>query len=444
LSTELTTLETASQPCTIGVEDYEGWRAIRLGNDIIDVIVVPSIGGRILQLRLGGEEYLYVNPRHLGRVYGANENHSAAGWKNYGGSKVWPAPQGWSSDSEWPGPPDPILDGGNYAWEITESGPSQAALVLTSPPDEYTGLTLQREIRITSDATRLRMRHVMRNTSVRPVRWALWQVTQQIAGPRFAVFAPARTHRQILGDQPFPSVKVSDDGVFRLDYCRQVAKFAVQVEEGWIAGLDSSRDLALIESFGIFRQEPYVDGAAVALWVNGPGPYTIHGDCLHAEDDPNGCDSYVETEVLSPLVNLQPGEEYSFDVWWRCSRVRAARIERANPCSVVSHDLSAIREDGSFRVTASFGVFQTGSLELVDICRDGRVAAVRHLGTVSPLVPCALDCRIPAEDGVYRLSLRMRNRFGELLGTIASTPVAARHESGLTGSEDVSQEDMSE
>ena len=90
MSTELTSLDTASQPCTIGVENYQGWKAIRRGNGIIDIIAVPSIGGRILQLRLGGEEYLYVNPRHSGRVYGANENHSAADWKNYEVPKLGP------------------------------------------------------------------------------------------------------------------------------------------------------------------------------------------------------------------------------------------------------------------------------------------------------------------------------------------------------------------
>ena len=425
MRTEPTTLETASQPCTIGIENYHVWKAIRLANSIIDAIVVPSVGGRILQLRLGDEEYLYVNPRHLGRVFGANENHSAAGWKNYGGSKVWPAPQGWSSDSEWPGPPDPILDGGNYAWEITDSGPNRAALLLTSPPDEYTGLTLQREISICPDSATLRIRHVMSNTSLRPVRWALWQVTQQIAGPHFAVFAPARVYRQILGDQPFPSVTVSSGGVLRLDHKDRVAKFAVQVEEGWISSLDSCRSLVLVERFGIFREASYVDDAPVAVWVNGPGTYTIHGDRLRTEDDPNGCDPYVETEVLSPLVQLQPGEEYSFEISWHCSRVRATAVERVNSCSVVSRDLSVAREASSLRVAASFGVFQAGSIELVSTGRDGRVAAVQPLGPVTPLAPCVLEATVPAAEDLFRLSLRARNRSGALLGTIASAVVSA-------------------
>jgi hypothetical protein len=432
LKMEEITVEPARQLCTIGVESYRGWGAVRLSNGIIDAIVVPAIGGRILQLRLGKEEYLYVNPRHLGRVYGANENHSAAGWKNYGGSKVWPAPQGWLSDSEWPGPPDPVLDGGNYAWEIVESEPSQVALVLTSPADEYTGLTFQREVRLSADSATLRIRHRMRNSSLRPVRWAIWQVTQQIANPHFSVFAPATIYRQILGDHPFPSVQVSNGGILRLDYKGQVAKFTVKVDEGWIGTLDSSRDLALIERFGVFRGEFYVDDAPVALWVNGPGPYTIHTDRLQADEDPNGCDPYVETEVLSPLVNLDPGEDYAFDIWWHCSRVGATSVKRVSSCAVVSRDLEVKREDGSFRVAASFGVFQTGSVELVGICRDGRVAGVQAVSRVTPLVPCVLEEYIPADEGLFRVSVRMRSPSGDLLGTIASAPVNAPNEFALT------------
>ena len=35
-------------------------------------------------------------------------------WKNYGGAKTWPAPQGWDGAGQWPGPPDPVLDSGRY------------------------------------------------------------------------------------------------------------------------------------------------------------------------------------------------------------------------------------------------------------------------------------------------------------------------------------------
>jgi len=160
-------------PCTVTKENYRGWRAIRLANGILELFVVPEIGGRVIQLRVGDLDLFYVNHRHEGRVYRPEENDLDSGWKNYGGSKVWPAPQGWASDAEWPGPPDPVLDGGVYSCEIVQERGETAAVRLESSPDQYTGLTFVRVIRIFRDAARVEVRHTMRNTSTRRVRWAV-------------------------------------------------------------------------------------------------------------------------------------------------------------------------------------------------------------------------------------------------------------------------------
>jgi len=420
VSMEQVTLGARSNPCTVNVERYLGWEAIRLSNGIVDLIAVPEIGGRILQLKLGGQEYFYVNPRHFGKVYPPEQNNLAAGWKNYGGSKVWPAPQGWTSDCEWPGPPDPVLDGGKYSWEILEGEAGDAVLALTSPPDEYTGLILQREIHLSRGAATIQIRHRMRNASIRPARWALWQVTQQLAGPGFVVFAPAKDYDQVLGDDKYDAVQTDPhSGLFRLQYVDRVAKLAVKAKEGWICSLDATRGLLLAERFRVFRGAPYVDDAPVAVWVNGAGSYTVHSDRILPQDDPNGCDAYVETEIFSPLVDLKPGEEYGFETSWHCARLAGDSVQRINHCAAIGHGLDVQREGDSLRVTALLGVFQTGTLELVSICKNGGVISTEVLGPVTPLHPCRIDARIPQKENLYRLSLRMRNGSGELLGTLA-------------------------
>ena len=48
-----------------------------------------------------------------GKLFSPEENQgdgSLGAWKNYGGAKTWPAPQGWDNDQQWHGPPDPVLD----------------------------------------------------------------------------------------------------------------------------------------------------------------------------------------------------------------------------------------------------------------------------------------------------------------------------------------------
>ncbi len=410
--------------CTITAEDYQGWNALRLANGILELIIIPEIGGRIIQLRLGESDFLYVNPRHLGRVYPPEQNNFIAGWKNYGGSKVWPAPQGWSSDKEWPGPPDPILDGSPYSCKIVEEDSERVAARLESPADEYTGLTLAREIRLCRDAAQVVVRHSMRNTSARPVSWGIWEVTQHVAHEYFLVFVPGKEYRQMFGDKEYENIRCPDaSGLWRVRYKNQVAKFAVQAEEGWVATLDSQRGLVYAGGFKLFPGACYPDGAPVEVWVNGEGSFTIHGDHVDPKSDPNGCDAFVETEILSPQVRLEPGEEYSFPITWSVTRLDADKVAAIGPCAAVGRRLEARREDKALRLTGTFGVFRIGTLELVGVERSGKTGAVQSLGAVSPLRACTIDQRLPWEESLGRFSLRMRDVGGKLLGTVDECPI---------------------
>ncbi|MGH9343439.1 MAG: DUF4380 domain-containing protein [Terriglobia bacterium] len=313
--------------CALTFEEYCGWKTIRLSNGIVDLFIAPALGGRIIQLRFGAHDFFYVNPRHQGRVYPPQENCSAAGWKNYGGSKVWPAPQGWAGEGQWPGPPDPILDGGAYTWRILEQTPRRAVVHLESPPDGYTGLTFSKTIQIAENLPTIEIAHKMRNTSSNRVRWAIWQVTQHSVGSSLVVYARARSFRQIYGDKTFEHAGLDPKRhLWTLEYANQVAKFAVEVERGWLATVKPREGVALIEKFQIFPGESYPDGAPAEIWVNGKGTYTIPSDrmgqagqtdCIDMAADPNGCDPFVETEILSPLVEVDPDQEYNFSLTWR-------------------------------------------------------------------------------------------------------------------------------
>lgn len=307
--------------CALTREHYRGWKALRLANGCVEIFVVPEIGGRIIQLRFAGTDFLYVNPRHAGRIYSPEENCQAAGWKNYGGSKVWPAPQGWLTRDQWPGPPDPVLDGGPYAWRALEESPHSVALRLESQPDEATGIAFSRVLRVSAGESAVRIVHRMTNISDRRVRWAIWQVTQQDAAAPLTVHAPARRVRQIYGDQAFAGARCADNNErgWTFQHRGAPAKYALEMERGIISC--NRRSVRLIEEFPIFPDKPYPDGAQAEIWVNGEGSYTIETPAgprrIETARDPGGSDAFIETEALSPLVELSPGEEYEFPVTWR-------------------------------------------------------------------------------------------------------------------------------
>src|SRR5579863_3753249 len=181
-----------SEDLKIRKDAIGAWPAVQLSNHLVSLAVVPSIGGRVMELRLGETNVFYGNPRHWGKQAASSDSGATdiGLWRNYGGSKVWPGPQGWSSDHEWPGPPDPVLDSGPYDCE-TLRNEEKAAIRLKSQHDEYSGVTLEREIGIARGSSIVRLHHRMRNTSKRPVRWSIWQVTQVDASKGLDIFIPA-------------------------------------------------------------------------------------------------------------------------------------------------------------------------------------------------------------------------------------------------------------
>ena len=83
---------------TLRETDFHGWSALRLDNGLVSALVVPEIGGRLLKFTLGEHPFLFVNEQLAGLRFTPAEHQgdgSLLSWKNYGGDKTWPAPQGW-------------------------------------------------------------------------------------------------------------------------------------------------------------------------------------------------------------------------------------------------------------------------------------------------------------------------------------------------------------
>src|SRR5512138_2413993 len=131
--------------CQVEQRNFRGWSAAYLKNDLITLVAVPDIGGRIMAYDLGPYPYLYVDRHYAGQLFTPEENQgdgSLAAWKNYGGDKTWPAPQGWVSDDQWHGPPDPILDTGRYRLDALRCDGTAATVRMISPPTSTTGVQI--------------------------------------------------------------------------------------------------------------------------------------------------------------------------------------------------------------------------------------------------------------------------------------------------------------
>lgn len=272
-----------------------------LDNGVVRLGFVPAVGGRLLSFRYRGTELLWRNRVLLdddlapvaGHVLAPNDGRMGD-WVNYGGDKTWPAPQGWDGPDQWAGPPDPVLDSGPYTVDLTDG------VAMTSGADRRTGLRLTRRFRLRPQGYVLDLTAV--NLSDRPVRWALWNVTQFPGGGD--VFVALREH-------PAPVVDlVAGTGNPRWSRVDGGALVPAQDVVGKLGfpgaagSLSYTRDgLRTTCAFAVDPAATYPDrGSPVEVWLEHPLP-----EPLAALGNLAPPAHIVECEVLGPLTDLAPG-----------------------------------------------------------------------------------------------------------------------------------------
>lgn len=127
---------------------YRDWPdAVRLSNGTAELIVVPSIGGRIMRYGLIGGENLLWEHEEL-----AGASPSTKPYRNFGGDKAWPWPQDrWKKLVGGVWPPPAAYDQAPFACEQLDP----LAIRLTSPVAPEFGFRIVREIRLSQRGSRV-------------------------------------------------------------------------------------------------------------------------------------------------------------------------------------------------------------------------------------------------------------------------------------------------
>jgi hypothetical protein len=409
--------------CVSRQADFHGWNACYLENGLVRLVAVPDIGGRIMACDLGSYPFFFVDPDLAGKLFTAEENQgdgSLAAWKNYGGDKTWPAPQGWDRDDQWHGPPDPILDSGRYTLNEMSSDGEQAAIRMTSPPDPRTGVQITRHFTLRRSSSRVLLEITFHNTKQQPIRWSLWDVAQLRAERRLpdgrltyepgcVITAPVNPNSRhpagyhvIFGEPDNPQWQVDPaSGLFTAPYLWQIGKVGLDSTAGWIAFSNTAAGYAFTETFPCEPGADYPDnGSSLEVWTIGAGEV---GN-LNYED--SGI-YLMETEVLSPLRTIPPGEATSFRIEWGLCRCEGAVIDVA-PGGAVVDALRAVAQDTGFvEVTGRFGVFDTGELRASWLGSGGENIETHTLAMVDPLTAITLDRVFQRPTGAARIEIEI-------------------------------------
>jgi hypothetical protein len=412
---------------------FEGWKGEELYNDWVHVIVTPQLGGRVMQVQFGGHNYLFVNPRYKGQYIPPAEAGNR--WINYGGDKLWPLPEGHGDAEHWPGPVSDVLDDGEYSLHASEG--AKCSVRLEGPSDPATGLQYSREITIDGFSPQISFHSEMKNSSDHPIRWSVQSVSQYDTADAqdrtrynrdFWAFAPVNVQsafvdgfhvRNGLADDPSFAVQ---HGMFSLHWLSLENEVWLDSDAGWIAVVDDAAKFGMIEEFQYQKNADYPGRASVIFYKSGASlELDANGEPrLHAPD-PLHPNYYMEAELNSPMIRLEPGASYSFDTRWHPVRSDKNLIS-VGAVGVVETPLTAVLENGSLHLTGEFGAFFGGMLS-AHVFDDRGTETETRLGSVNPLEALRLDQSIQASSRSVRVVVHLTDERGLDRGVLAETNI---------------------
>ena len=416
---------------------YRGWTTLRLTNGLVDIQLLPDIGGRIIQFSLGNKDFLWVNQKLGGTLPLTNGLTADGGWFNCGGDKLWPAPQGWDNDEQWPGPPDAVLDGQPYALEKLPSKAGEAAVRLTSRKDLRSGIQFSRVIRIFDGSTRVSFDATMKNVDSKARRWGIWAHTQLNAAKadgsahnaQMQAWCPInpksrfpKGYSVIFGTPDNPTFQPdAKRGLMRVQYQYKVGKIGMDSDRGWVATVDGETGAVFVHRFQFEAGKDYPDGSSVEFWLNGTGTIHAYNKDMVMSANPSENPYVFESEVLSPFARLQAGEAFTWHYdWYACNIGGNFPVIDCTEVGLVAEPLRAEPAGTQLRLKGRFGVFAPGYLHAEFCDTQGKTIRKINCGQkASPTEPLVLDKTLQAPPKAKSIKLFLADKRGKSLGALA-------------------------
>jgi hypothetical protein len=421
--------------CQVRSTTFEGWAAEELSNEWVRLTVVKQPGGRVMQVSFAGHPYLFVNPRYKGRYIPPEQ--AKGQWINYGGDKLWPLPEGREDEQHWPGPLSDPLDDGEYELKIVSQSPA-CTVRLEGPADFRTGLQYSREISVRADSPEISFHAVMKNASSKPIRWSVQSVTQydtaDVRDPatynrNFWAFTPVNSTsayftgyqvRNGLADDP--SFKVSD-GLFKLHWTYLENEVWLDSTAGWLAVVDGDSQFAIVERFQYAEGTEYPGKASVIFYKNGAAmELNESGMPVLRSTDVENAPYYMEAEINSPMITLQPGESYAMDTTWLATRADS-RLRDVTSAGVILSPLAVSPSGDSLTLSGSYGVFFPGKLRARYFDSSGAEQQTVDLQSVEPQTRFELQREISRPARTARISIRLIDDQGVDRGSLGEATV---------------------
>ncbi len=284
---------------TINQIDYKGWQgSYRMANGAVELVYVPQIGRIMHYGYVGASNMIWENQDLLGKK--VDRVSAAKEWPNYGGDKLWPAPQ-----SNWEWPPDADIDSGAATVHITTDN----HLIITGQASARLGIRFSREIILDASGPGVTIENTMTNSGNKEISWSVWEV-MQVNDPDRTILPlntsghfPKGYHLFVDEGELVSMLEVQKNEVILRRDKLQKAKIGVDSPLGWLRA--EKGDIRLQVSARYESGKIYPDGGC--------------GQEIYTNSDPL---KYVELELLGPMVTLAPGKSSHLTTHWTMSRLR--------------------------------------------------------------------------------------------------------------------------
>lgn len=289
--------------------EYHGWPdALILSNGKAEVVIVPAIG-RIMQFRFLGDESgpFWENRALNGKLPDAKSTE----WRNFGGDKVWPAPQAdWREIAGRAWPPPPAFDSMPVGARVEGH-----AVILESPIDPFYGIRTVRQITLDPRRPIMLIKTRFEKMEGPPRKVSIWVVTQ--------LKDPARVAAHLPKQSVFPEGFVQQSKALPMglgvgpDYLalsrdrRQSHKIGLDAGTLiWVEPLEGDPSPRVDAPIMLRIDSPRVPGVEYPDQQSSAEIYTS-GNPLR----------YVELEMLGPLQTLSVGEHIErTSLYWLARR----------------------------------------------------------------------------------------------------------------------------
>ena len=336
-----------------------------LQKDGLKVKVVPELGGRIMELSLDDFNFLFVNPVLEGVKNDQPEKSWDGVWRNFGGEKIWPAPQGWDTDRQWAGPPDNVLDGGYF--KILSA--DEKSISTQSPICWRTGLKIERKISLLENECGVRVDAEFENCIDKLGEWSIWPVIQ-VATPdenenRYAITFPAKGGYEIMHGVVNSPQYAQEGENCRVDYKYIIGKVGANTDGNWVAYVDMQTGKTFVAMAEYVQGAKYPSNTNVQIWSSGRGAIFSRGVLRIANDDRVNNPPYMEVELLSPLKEISKGEKVEYTYFMKtCTVPVGDSIKSVVDSVVLSKNLSLENFEDKVRVSTKLGAFAKGKVVL--------------------------------------------------------------------------------